>query len=145
MDNLNQPANQNLDEPIPLGDDLDKPIALGDDLDKPIPLNAGGATKANVSHAPLNLGAGPAAPAAKPQILKPVAKKTTPKVVSTDRITGVKTFFTKLHPGAIQFLDEQIGNWLKQNPSVSIKRTNMTTGEVQSKKTEPNLLISVWY
>jgi hypothetical protein len=67
------------------------------------------------------------------------------KAVSSTRITGVKTFFTKLHPGAIEFLDEQICMWLKGNPGVSIKQTNVTTGLVQSKKTEPNILITVWY
>ncbi|HLB73213.1 MAG TPA: hypothetical protein VJJ98_04275, partial [Sedimentisphaerales bacterium] len=67
------------------------------------------------------------------------------KVVSSDRISGVKTFFTKLHPGAIEFLDEQICNWLKENPCISIKRTNVVTGEIQSKKTEPNIVITVWY
>jgi hypothetical protein len=59
--------------------------------------------------------------------------------------TGVKTFFTKLHTGAIDFLDEQITNWLKQNPGIIIKQTNTTVGEVQGKKTEPNIIITVWY
>ena len=76
---------------------------------------------------------------------QPVAKKPLSKAVSTDRISGVKTFFTKLHPGAIQFLDEQICDWLKANPAVIIKRTNVTTGEIQAKKTEPNIIITVWY
>ena len=146
MDNLDggKPGGQNLNEPISLGDDLDKPIPLGDDLDKPIPFDLGGAPKAGVSHAPLNLGGG-SVEAPKVAVPKPVAKKPIAKAVSTDRITGVKTFFTKLHPGAIQFLDEQINDWLKQNPGVSIKRTNLTTGDVQSKKTEPNIIITVWY
>ena len=146
MDNLDDGnlGSQDLNQPIPLGDDLDKPIPLGDDLDKPIPLDGGSALKASVSHSPLNLGGG-AVEAPKIEIRKPAAKKPAPKAVSTDRITGVKTFFTKLHPGAIQFLDEQINDWLKQNPGVTIKRTNVTTGDVQSKKTEPNIIITVWY
>ena len=175
MDNLDfhNPAVPNLDLPIPLGDDLDKPIRI-DDLDKPIPLNNVAPNKSNVSHAPLNLGGPPvvpraaasppavpraaaspsAAPAAASPAAAPVARVQMPKgtvvkssvqVASSDRITGAKTFFTKLHPGAIQFLDEQICAWLKANPGVVIKRTNVTTGEVQSKKTEPNILITVWY
>jgi len=80
-----------------------------------------------------------------PPMPRPVAQRPAARVVSTDRITGVKTFFTKLHPGALQFLDEQITDWLKQNPGISIKRTDVTTGEVQAKKTEPNIIITIWY
>lgn len=61
------------------------------------------------------------------------------------RITGIKTFFTKLHPGAINFLDEQITDWLKKNPDIVVKRTNVVTGEIQSKKTDPNIIITIWY
>jgi hypothetical protein len=123
-------ADEDLDKPIPLDDDADEPIPLDDD-------ETGGAT---VSHSPLNLGgSGPA------QVAKPAPRQQPAEVVSADRITGVKTFFTKLHPGAMQFLDEQINNWLKANPGIQIKRTNTTTGEVQAKKTEPNIIIHVWY
>ena len=149
---------QNLNPSDPPNPNPDAPIPLGDDLDKPIPFDDGGTPKPNISHTPLNLGGGPAAPQARPpqaqrpaapaakiQMPQPAASKPVPKAVSTNRISGVKTFFTKLHPGAIQFLDEQICDWLKGNPAVVIKRTNVTTGEVQAKKTEPNLIITVWY
>jgi hypothetical protein len=61
------------------------------------------------------------------------------------RITGCKTFFTKLHGGAIEFLGDQIAGWLEKNPEIHIKQTNVTVGEIQAKKTEPNLIIVVWY
>lgn len=104
---------------------------------------------AGISHSPLNLGGGSKAEA--PKIEKPTqpaglaAKKPTEQISSTERITAAKTFFTKLHAGAIDFLNEQITNWLKNNPGVSIKLTNVVTGEIQGKKTEPNLIITVWY
>ena len=116
-------------EPIPFDDDLDKPIPFDDDE------HTG---NASVSHAPLNLGGGSSAPT-------PVAPKPVEKVVSGDRITGMKTFFTKLHAGSLDFLEEQINNWLKNNPAVTVKRTNTTTGMVVAKKTEPNLIITIWY
>jgi len=155
MDNANyhNPAVPNFDQLKPVDEDMDKPIPL-DDIDKPLPQPEAGSAKGNVSHTPLNLGGPPAAvppagrvaaPAAQVQMPKGAVKPPAPKAVSSGRITGVKTFFTKLHPGAIEFLDEQICAWLKQNPGVSIKRTNITTGNVQSKKTEPNILITVWY
>jgi hypothetical protein len=121
----------------------------GRDLNKPIPFNDNDTSGASVSHSPLNLGGGGAAKPAKiespAQLAGLAAKKPAEKIVSVERITGVKTFFTKLHSGAIEFLDEIITKWLKDNPNISIKLTNIITGEIQGKKTEPNIIITVWY
>jgi hypothetical protein len=120
----------------------------GRDLNEPIPFD-NDTSGASVSHSPLDLGGGGKTEA--PKIERPTqpagaaAKKPAEKINSAERITGVKTFFTKLHPGAIDFLDEQITKWLKDNPAISIKRTNTVTGEIQGKKTEPNIVITVWY
>jgi hypothetical protein len=137
MDNLDSVnfGNQNLNEPFP----LDK------DLDKPIPFDGAGTSETSVSHSPLDLGGSGTAEVPKIKVPEPVAKKPAEKIASTDRIAGVKTFFTKLHPGAMNFLDEQITKWLKENPDIVIKRTNTVTGQIQAKKTEPNIIITVWY
>lgn len=138
MDNfdINNPLNDNSDQPIPLDEDLDEPIPFDDAV----------TSETGVSHSPLDLGGGSStAQTPKIEVPKPVSKKPTEKIVSTDRIMGIKTFFTKLHPGAMNFLDEQITKWLKENPNVAIKRTNIVTGEIQAKKTEPNIIITVWY
>ncbi len=121
-------------------ENLDSGRFAGDDDDKPIPLDDEGPGGASVSHSPLNLGGGGRA-----GMTGPAPRAEGGKVVSADRITGIKTFFTKLHPGAMEFLDEQINKWLKDNPGIQIKRTDTTTGEVQAKKTEPNIIITVWY
>jgi hypothetical protein len=135
MDNLD--SNK-----ISPGEDLNAPIPLEEDLDS-----------VNVSHSPLNLGGGSVAkvpkvkPAAKPETPKlsaPVAKPAG-KVAATEQITAVKTFFAKLHVGAIEFLDEQITNWLKSNPDITVRQTNTVVGEIQGKKTEPNIIITIWY
>jgi len=134
-------------------------LSGNEDLDKPIPLDDD-TSQTKVSHSPLSLGGG-TAQVAKPVAVKPIEKKVSTPEPSTQlrpapsraegtgltagRITGVKTFFTKLHPGAMEFLDEQITKWLQENPTVHIKLTNTTTGEVQAKKTEPNIIITVWY
>jgi hypothetical protein len=118
------------------------------DLNESIPFDSDTGS-AGVSHSPLDLGGGGKTEA--PKIERPTqpagltAKKPAEKIVPAERITGVKTFFTKLHAGAIEFLDEVITKWLKDNPGISIKRTNLVTGEIQGKKTEPNLIIVVWY
>lgn len=153
MDNLSNSSH-------PSGSDNDKPIPF-DDADKPVSLGNGPSSGSpGVSRAPLNLGGGGGqpAPAAKPapKIVAPTpvprtastavpAAAPAPAVVSGGRITGMKTFFTKLHAGAIEFLGEQICKWLAENPEIVIKQTNITTGDVQGKKTEPNLIMTVWY
>lgn len=137
----------NNDQPIPF-DDADKPIPLPKMNDAP-----------GVSRAPLTLGGAGGKPAPAPAAAPKMAPKAAPKIVTSTpiggkservastsgRVTGVKTFFTKLHPGALEFLDEQINTWLEKNPQVDIKHTNITTGDVQSKKTEPNIIVTVWY
>jgi hypothetical protein len=143
MDNfdLGSSDKQNLDNPIPLDNDLDNPIPL-DDMD---------GESRGVSHSPLDLGGSrpiEVHKVPKPQP-KPIAAaqmvNIATQTISNGRISGVRTFFTKLHSGALSFLDEQIIDWLKKNPDIYIKRTNVTVGEIQGKKTEPNILITVWY
>jgi len=137
MDNF-ESSNLNFNNPTPFDNDSDKPI----------PLEDAGAGESGISHSPLDLGGSRAVEIPKTEAPRQVAPKPIPKAVSTEiseRITGVKTFFTKLHPGAINFLDEQITEWLKKNPDITIKRTNVTVGEIQAKKTEPNILITIWY
>jgi hypothetical protein len=139
MDNFNGSGfgGQDINDPIPLDQDFDKPIPLDD-----ISIGGGG-----ISHAPLDLGGSSPVEMPKIEVPKPApaAQKPAEKVTSSDRITGVKTFFTKLHPGALNFLDEQITKWLAENPEVVIKRTNVITGEIQAKKTDPNIIITVWF
>jgi len=113
--------------------------------EKPIPFDTIGKSESGVSHSPLDLGGTSPIHVPKIEAPKPIVKKPTEKVGSTDRIVGVKTFFTKLHPGAMNFLDEQITKWLQENPDITIKRTNIVTGLMQAKKTEPNIIITVWY
>ncbi len=134
-------------------------------MDKPqkdtssIPFNDSDGPETQISHSPLNLGGGggsapapPAKPAPKPAAAQSPATATPNPATGqqaaaplTGRITGVKIFFTKLHAGALDFLSEQITEWLKNNPNIAIKRTNATIGEVAAKKTEPNLIVTVWY
>jgi len=115
------------------------------DNPEPIPFNQTDPGSANVSHTPLNLSGGDTKEAPKIEVAKPVAEERAEGIASSDRITGVRTFFTKSHAGSIDFLSEQIINWLKNNPDIRIKRTNMATGDIVGKKTEPNILITVWY
>jgi len=133
----------NIDSSRPSGNEgINRPTNFSDD-----------SGQMKVSHAPLNLGGSNPVKVPKSPVSKPVPSTGSGQAVekpadnkgSASRITGVKTFFTKLHPGAMDFLDEQIIKWLKEHPGINIKATNTITGEVQSKKTEPNIIIHVWY
>ena len=128
-------GSEELDEMAVYGD-----ISAVSPDSKPIPFDDD-TSGTEVSHSPLNLGGG--STAGVPEVESAARPKK--KIASDERITGVRTFFTKLHPGAMDFLDKQISNWLKANPSLIVKRINITTGEVQAKKTEPNIIITVWY
>ncbi len=138
MDNfdLNAPGSQDHPETIPFDD---KPIPFDD---KPIPFDNNSASKSGASQPPLDLSNESASASRMPTI---ASTKSAEKIVSCERITGAKIFFTKLHAGSMAFLGEQINNWLKQNPGAVIKRTDAVTGLVAAKKTEPNLIITVWY
>ena len=123
---------------IGAGQKINKPAGSNDSSipfdDTPIPFDdSEGLSDTGISHIPVNLGSSGAS--------KPTKKKT----VSTKRITGAKTFCTKLHEGSIEFIDERIKDWLAENPGIVVRRTNTVTGTVTGKKSEPNLIVTVWY
>ena len=127
-------------------DDLNFDMGKSDKDLSPTPFEGSSGPETEVSHAPLNLGGkndSSPAPAAKPTPKR--AAKSQASVTPGDRITGVRIFFTKLHAGALDFLSEQITEWLKNNPNIAVKRTNITVGEIAAKKTEANLIITVWF
>lgn len=131
-------------------DNFDSSNSGNRNADKPIPFDDDDTSEPNVSHSPLDLGGSggmgaPKVTTSAAEVVKPTAKKPAEKIVSTDRITGVKTFFAKLHAGSLDFVAEQIVNWLKENPGITVKRTNTTVGNVVGKTTEANIIITVWY
>ena len=118
------------------------------------PLSLGGASAMSGQTAPARPRPAPEAATAKPAPPKLSYTGPAPGEGGTKegafhsegkQITGVKTFFTKLHHGSVTFMDEQIADWLKSNPDVVIKQTNVSVGDVVAKKTEPNLIVMIWY
>jgi hypothetical protein len=162
MDNLgnNNSGGGGSDKPIPLESGPTGAAAVKESPPSgtaPVsraPLNLGGTGTAAPARSPVAASPAPASPVAHPvsptprvqaapqiPVRKPVAVGPAP----AGRITTCKTFFTKLHPGAIKFMDDQITAWLKENPGVVIKNTTAVTGEIVDKKTEPSILITIWY
>ncbi len=56
-----------------------------------------------------------------------------------------RIFHAKLNDGALQFLQDQINNWIDQNPEVDIKHLNTNVGVVEGKSSEPHLVITLFY
>ena len=116
---------------------------------KPIPFDDSDikdtGSKPGISHSPLSLGKSGASSPSQSQFASSIKKPAGKLASSEGRISGVKTFFAKLHIGSVNYIDEQINDWLRENPGVSIKMTNVTVGDVVSKTTESNIIVNVWY
>ncbi len=138
------PPAEDVNNTIPF-DDSDPPASAPSVSRKPLTLGGNGSAKPQAAPRPQATASKPAPRPASAQAAA-VSKKAARAVNSNaPRISGLKTFYTKLHPGALDFLDEQVADWLKANPTINIKQTNVTVGEVQAKKTEPNIIISIWF
>ena len=58
--------------------------------------------------------------------------------------THVKTFYCKLRPDAIQYLDDQINEWLDKHPEYEVKLVTSTVGKLVGKNIEDALFLNVW-
>ena len=69
--------------------------------------------------------------------------KRTPNATGQGAI-HVKTFVAKLRPDAMEYLDQQINEWLDDNPEYEVKFVTTSTGTFMSKNPEPALVLNVW-
>jgi len=67
----------------------------------------------------------------------------TPNVTGSGAI-HVKTFVTKLRLDAIDYLDQQINEWLDNHPEYEVKFVTQSIGTLTGKNTEDALFVSVW-
>ncbi len=56
-----------------------------------------------------------------------------------------RIFHAKLNDGALQFVQDQINDWIDQNPEVDIKQLSTNVGVVEGKSSEPHLVITLFY
>ncbi len=156
------PDNETPKEPIPFDDSEDGAAGTGETNVSHTPLDLSGLDTPKTQEAgPLGdmdsmeleepnrrqasgYASGPDTVATSPVSTAPQPPGTS-QIVSGGRITGMKIFFTKLQAGSMDFMEEQIKNWLAKNPNVVVKCTNVISGPVVSKKTEPNIIITIWY
>ena len=59
--------------------------------------------------------------------------------------TRCRTFHAKLSEGALDFMTNQINEWLDNNDEVAIKFVSSSIGMFEGKHTEPNLILTMFY
>ncbi|MBI4719576.1 MAG: hypothetical protein HY763_17410 [Planctomycetes bacterium] len=59
--------------------------------------------------------------------------------------TRCRTFHAKLSAAAIDFMNNQINDWLDNNEKIVIKFATSTIGPFEGKHTEPNIIVTVFY
>lgn len=67
----------------------------------------------------------------------------TPNVTGTGAI-HVKSFHCKLTGDSLDFLDQQINEWLDAHPQYEVKLVTTAIGTWTGKLKEPNLIVNVW-
>ena len=63
----------------------------------------------------------------------------------TSAASRCRTFHCRISQGAVDFLNEQVNDWLDQNKDITIKFSNTVIGMFEGKHTEPNLILTVFY
>lgn len=56
----------------------------------------------------------------------------------------VRSFHCKLNTESLEFLDQQINEWLDAHPQYEVKFVTTGVGEWTGKTREPNLIVQVW-
>ncbi len=67
-----------------------------------------------------------------------------PPVTLGPGATHMKTFVTKMRLDAIDYLDQQVNDWLEQHPGYQVKFATTTIGQMAGKTTEPALVMTLW-
>jgi hypothetical protein len=63
----------------------------------------------------------------------------------SDPPTRVRTFHSKLTPGALAHMDDLINEWIDSNPGIFIKHVNTTVGPFEAKHVEQHLIVTIFY
>jgi len=71
--------------------------------------------------------------------------KRTPTPTGTNRgACHVRSFHCKLTGDSLEFLDNQINDWLDEHPEYEVKMVTTSIGEWTGKLKEPALIVNVW-
>jgi len=73
------------------------------------------------------------------------SKYTRPLDTRAIAATRCRTFHSKLTDSALEYMNEQINDWLDQNDSITIKFANSTIGLFEGKHSEPHVIVTLFY
>jgi hypothetical protein len=59
--------------------------------------------------------------------------------------TRCRLFHSKLSDGAMDYMVNQINEWLDKNENITIKHSSSTIGVVEGKHADAHLILTVWY
>jgi hypothetical protein len=121
------------DDELSLDDTL--PLDVGDE---PVPVARGG-----------DQGAGHASSKIRTFEQKLGAGRHEDKWTRTPNLTGsgaihVKSFHCRLTGDSLEFLDQQVNEWLDAHPQYEVKMVTTSVGMWSGKLKEPNLIVNVW-
>ncbi|KPK75165.1 MAG: hypothetical protein AMJ79_12385 [Phycisphaerae bacterium SM23_30] len=68
-----------------------------------------------------------------------------PMNVTGTGATRVKTFHVRLSETAMMSLDDHINEWLDDTPGAEVKFCNTAVGLFEAKRSEPHLIMNIWY
>ena len=68
-----------------------------------------------------------------------------PMNVTGTGATRVKTFHVRLSETAMMSLDDHINGWLDDTPGAEVKFCNTAVGLFEAKRSEPHLIMNIWY
>lgn len=64
---------------------------------------------------------------------------------ASDPATRIRTFHSKLTPGALAHMDDLINEWIDSQPDIFIKHVNTTVGPFEAKHVEQHLIVTIFY
>ena len=56
----------------------------------------------------------------------------------------MRSFHCKMNTESLEYLDQQINEWLDEHPQYEVKFVQTSVGEWTGKTKEPNLVVQVW-
>jgi hypothetical protein len=68
-----------------------------------------------------------------------------PSFVNKNGAVRVRTFHCRLSETGVEYLDQNINDWLEKHPEIEVKFTSSTIGLWDGKLKEPTLILNVWY
>jgi hypothetical protein len=73
------------------------------------------------------------------------SKLSRPITGPNDPPTRIRCFHSKLTPGALAHMDDQINEWVDTHPDIYIKKVTTTVGPFEAKHVEQHLIVTIFY